>query len=269
MPAAGISPEVASAVFDFITYAMIAAGAMAVYFGFRFLFYESSEDRSAREAARDELRGNVSRRIEEHGERARVQEGVSRRRHLLEPSKGFLIRAMQHCDEGRDEFEVQSDRALRRGRDHAQQVHHNLNSARRVMRTAWHHARGEQRNYLQQLTAAVETLRNRTHTDVIGHMPHNHNDPHWHATVTHIRDDFEQIRDEIAAIIQSIDQFIDEDQRNDVRVGAGGRGGAGGGASGSGGAPSGGPSGATGGPSGGPSGIPLRGGGVRGRVGSP
>jgi hypothetical protein len=227
MPAAGVSPEVASAVFDFITYAMVAAGAMAVYFGFRFLFYESEEDRSAREVVGDELRGSIGQTVGKYRKRRQVEEGVLRRRHLLEPAKGFLIRAMQHCDQGREEFEVQSDGALRSGSNHAQQAHHNLNSARRVMRTAWHHARGEQRDYLQQLTAAVETLRNRTHTDVIGHMPHNHTDPHWHTTITQIRHDLQEIEREIAAIIQSIDQFIDEDQRNEVRVGAGGRGGAG------------------------------------------
>jgi len=252
MAPGGISPEVATAVLDFITYGMFAAGAMAVYFGFRFLFYESDEDRSARDAAGDELRGKVKTAVTDHKERKKLEEGVSKRKHLLEPAKGFLIRAMQHCDNGRDEFEVQSDRALRRGRDHVQQVHHNLNSARRVMRTAWHHARGEQREYLHQLTAAVEALRNRTHTDVIGHIPRNHTDPHWHMTITQIRHDLQEIEREIAAIIQSIDQFIDADSRS-VPPSTGGRGGA-----------------PSGGPSGGPSGaVPLRGSGTRPRVGSP
>ncbi len=259
-----VSPEVAVTVLDFISYGMFAAGAMAVYFGFRFLFYESDEDKSAREAAGDELRGRIGTAVTDHRERKKVEEGVSKRKHLLEPAKGFLIRAMQHCDKGREEFEVQSATALRRGRDHAEQVHHNLNSARRVMRTAWHHARGEQRDYLQQLTAAVEGLRNRVHSDVIGHIPRNHTDSSWHATISQIRRDLQEIEREIAALIQAIDQFIDADSRAVPSV-TGARGGSGGaGPSGAGGVPGGGA-----GPSGGPSGVPLRGSGTRGRVGSP
>jgi|GEM_PF-3130154 len=210
---ATVSPEVAVTVLDFISYAMFAAGAMAVYFGFRFLFYESDEDKSSREAAGDELRGRISTGIKDSRERKKIEEGVSKRKHLLEPAKGFLIRAMQHCDHGREQFDVQSDVALRRGRDHVQQVHHNLNSARRVMKTAWHSAKGEQREDLRHLTAAVEALRNTVHTEVIGKIPRDHTDSRWGAMTSQIRGHLEKFEPRIAAIIQSIDNCIDADKR--------------------------------------------------------
>ncbi len=199
---ATISPEVAVTVLDFISYGMFAAGGMAVYFGFRFLFYESEEDRSVRDTGENEAVVWAKNKWKE-----------SKRKSLLEPAKGFLIRAMQHCDQGREQFEVQSATALRRGKDHAQQVHHNLNSARRVMRTAWHNARGEQREDLHHLTARVEELRNRIYTEVIGRIPREHTDARWHTTVSQIQSQLEKIEPEIAAVIQSIDTCIDEDKR--------------------------------------------------------
>ncbi len=222
MAAAQISPEIVTTVLDFIDYAIAAAVILAIYFAFRFLTYETEEQRTAREAAQHELGEKVKGAWKERGERREQDALVQARRGLLGPAKGFLIRAMQHCDQGRDEFEVQSDRALRGGRNHVQQVYHNLNSARRVMKRAWHHARGEQRDDLHHSTGRVEELRNRVYNEVIGRIPRTHTDPNWGRSITGVRRVLEDVEREIALVIGSIDKCIDENIRIEEKKEAGG-----------------------------------------------
>ena len=200
---------------------MYAAGAMAVYFGFRFLFYESDEDRSGRDAG--EPIEEAKTRWNESTLKKKIDQG--KRKSLLEKAKIFLGQAIKHCELGCDQFEVQSDRALGRGRDQVEQVKRNLHSARREMRGAWHRAHSEQRNYLQGLTARVEEIRNRIHTDVIGHIPRVDTDPNWDVMIKRVSDNLDKIRLDIAKIFQSIDDFEEKDARNVPAGGAGDGGG--------------------------------------------
>ena len=232
--AVGVSPVVATTVLDFIDYAMFAVGVLIAYFAFQLVTYSTEEERTARDAARDELRGRVGSAVTGYRERRKAEEGVRERRGLLEPAKGFLIRAVQNSDSAREEFRVQSAAGLRRGRDYVENVERNLQSARRVIRSASVRARGERRDYLTQLAAAVESLRDRVRREVVPQIPGNYTVADWDARVNMINGILRDIEAQCGAIITSIDSFEDSDARSVPSITPGAGGGTGGAGSGGG-----------------------------------
>ncbi|MBI2661883.1 hypothetical protein HYX11_00295 [Candidatus Woesearchaeota archaeon] len=211
------SPIVATTVLDFIDYAAFAVIIMIIYYGIKLVFYRTKEEEEAEktrvEGTRDWIKGKYEEHKQKETERktGAEQEAQAReRRRLLEPAKGWMIKSEQHAEEGLDSTTPYNASRLR---NHISQVKTNVHSAKRIIRVARIHAKGERRDYLEKLGAFVETIEQIVSNNLELNPPKVNTAP-TSAQINNIRTHLKNIKIRCSVVIKSIDEFIDEDKMN-------------------------------------------------------
>ena len=216
------SPIVATTVLDFIDYAAFTVIIMIIYYGIKLIFYRTKEEEEAEKAriegARDWLKGKYEEHKLKETERktsAEQEAQVRERRRLLEPAKGWMIKAEQHAEEG---FDSTNPYNASRLRNHIQQVKTNVHSAKRIIRVARIHAKGERRDYLEKLGAFVEIIEQTVSNNLEPNIPRGSIAPSG-VQINNIRTHLKNVKIRCSVTIKSIDDFIDSDNMNISRAG--------------------------------------------------
>ncbi len=210
---------------QFVDIALGFVGILILYYVYR-VFTVGNEPRDDSELhGRQEAAG---RWVRERRERAEHQAGAERRRRLLEPARGFLIRAlglMEHLRD--DDLRVQSAAAVREARDHAESAERQIRSAIRVIRAARAGARGDLRNNIMGLSDACQATLDNLQNALIPNLP-NHTDPPagWNRDVGTTRNNATTIIGYLGQLIHAIEEFVDNDQLHPPHIGGHGHHGA-------------------------------------------
>ncbi len=210
---AQISPEIVTTVLDFIDYTIAAAVILAIYFGFRFLFYESEDEKRIQGEAVDKTREWVSNKWKESKEKKESEENIRKRKSLLEPAKGFLVYAEQNADHAIDAYQVNTTKGLHEGRRRVEQIQHNLKSARRILRGVRMSVREQQRQDVIELLARVDALHQTVDEQICTNFPTGLTGSVLAARVRVITGALRNVRVRCGELITAIDAFIDHDQR--------------------------------------------------------
>ena len=145
-------------------------------------------------------------------EKDKIAKAAEKRRRLLEPAKGFLIRAEQAAEKLRDdEFKTKTAAAVTSAKNQADAMERNLKSAQRVLRVAKLHEKGEKREYFIKLYdyAAIALERYSNNIEKKIPAPSSRN---WDSAVCAIRTQTNYIRGLCGVLIASIDKYIDEEK---------------------------------------------------------
>lgn len=205
---------------EFIDYAQVIVLILIVYYIFRF-FMVGGPSQEEREREGEAFRNWVRERGEgrraragEAAERQRTEQEVATRRRLLDPARGFIIRAEENAGETIDDLRHHTAAGLTHARDRVRRIQDNLRSARRVIRAAQVHSQGERRTFLGELQARAELMEQDVHNHMHNYLPTNHTVRDWNARLRYITDHARNIRARCGHLIHSIDQFIASDERN-------------------------------------------------------
>lgn len=210
------SPIVATTVLDFIDYAAFVVIFLIIYYGIKFLMFQTKDEEDAEKARIDSARDWVGKKVEDYKTKREADDKkleeeakVRARKRLLEPAKGWVIKALQHADEVSDNLNAAG---LSRAKSHVKSVKENLHSAKRIIRAARIHVKGDRRDYLNNLAARIELLEVRLINNIERPFPLNATVPGFSAKITSIRSHLNTIKTQCDLVIKSIDEFIEEDK---------------------------------------------------------
>ena len=207
-----ISNIVAGTVGEFVEYAMWVVGALTAYYVFRLFTIGSAEREGRREERRDRNREQRDRA------RERIQErrNAARRKRLLDPARGFIIRTEQAAEELRDnELRTQTAASVNAARRRVDTIRTNLRSSLRRISHARSNLRGEglqeQREFLQRLYEANEVIIRTLRDDVENNLPvYTWGVPRWTPAVQRVRNGAGTITGLCGDLLNRIDTFIDD-----------------------------------------------------------
>lgn len=138
---------------------------------------------------------------------------AEKRRELLEPAKGFIVRVMTAADDLHEALESQSARGLTTAKAAYDTIIENLRLTRREIGTARRRgdATGEKREYLLKLGAYTEDEANFAKKNIKKNLPSNHTDPSWDRDVAAVQVALRDLKGRCGYVLNSIDQFLEED----------------------------------------------------------
>lgn len=205
---------------EFIDYAQVIVLILIVYYIFRF-FMVGGPSQEEREREGEAFRNWVRERGEgrraragEAAERQRTEQEVATRRRLLDPARGFIIRAEENAGETIDDLRHHTAAGLTSARNRIRRIQDNLRSARRVIRAAQVHSQGDRRDYMTQLQAYIESMEELVRDSIQTPLPPHHTATDWSARVGGISTHLRNLRTRCGVLMHSLDDFIQHDRMN-------------------------------------------------------
>ena len=95
-----LSDIVAGTVSEFINYALIIVGILIIYYVIKLIFFKSEEQKSEEKEEAKERKEKFQKWIKKKREQIDEGKEISRKKNRFDPIKGFLIRCIDHAEEG-------------------------------------------------------------------------------------------------------------------------------------------------------------------------
>ena len=201
---------------EFIDYAQFVVLLLIIYYVIRLFTVggKSQEERDAEGTAfmdwvKEKSEGR-KRKAEEAAAKEKREKEISICRGLLNPAKGFVIRAEQKVEEVVDESRTHSAVALHRIRTGIDQIEHNFHSARRALRASRIREKADRREYIGRLEAYVDSLQNILDTWTKPHIPTSDTDTTWTTKISELRNSLAEVKGGCGHLLRSMDKFMDD-----------------------------------------------------------
>lgn len=234
MPDLILSSPIAGTIAEFIDYALVLTIICSLYYLIRFIFFggETSDDSQARRDKFgqwiDEKKEQRKESEQKKEEAAKKQREYEERRRLLEPAKGFILRAEQNGDGIVNSLRNQTSSGVDGAHTYLHRVETNLHSAQRVLRVARIRAKGEKKEFIYKLYEYVLALEGEVvHHHIRSNMPANPTDSDWPTRVRAVNSHVSTLRGSCGNLMRAIDSFIDEDRAVAPTIATGAAGGMG------------------------------------------
>ena len=217
-----ISDIVGTSVAQFIDYALAIVSVMILYYIIKFFMVGGpgkEEQEKALEGRRKAFGDWRERSKEESKKKAETQLSekeakkiLRERKELLEPAKGFAIRAEEAAERMRDEsLQDKTTSAVREAESQGDKIKSNLTNLRRILRAARHQEKGEKREYLDGLYNYNEAIIAHFNSHIKDHVPSSTlADAVWKTKTAALKDNANYIRGYLGMLITNLDKFIEE-----------------------------------------------------------
>ncbi len=211
-------------VFEFVDFAMGAVVILIIWYVIKFFLIgkskESSDDDSWAKTGgglADYIKGKqkkAKREKEEKNEEEKEKAKITKRRKLLEPAKGFIIKVEQAAEKLKDdELSKKTAHAVRNAKIQENKIKNNLKSAKRNLYVAKSSETKKLKKYLHELYTQSEVIIKMFNDNIKNKIPDETlSDTNWNSQVSHIKNHANQIKGMCGHLINSIDKFIDEDK---------------------------------------------------------
>jgi len=211
----GVSDAVIGSVDKFLDITMVIVAVMLIYYIVKFFMVEppTKADRAARVAEDEEKRKKIKKTLDEMGEKQTKKAAAQSRKKLLEPAKGFLIRAYEAAEELRDdELKVKNEASVRKAEGKLEDLESNLNKAKHILKHVKRHAKGDMRDFFVKLYDSNEVALKVISEHLENKIPEA-SSIDWIREVANVRTSANHLMTVCGYMIKVIEDFIDAEKK--------------------------------------------------------